>query len=131
MAAKTRWLKANLGKTPTQSNIVQQLYQTSYNKAILDGGKGTGSAIQRGISAASALAARLVGLAENSASSAVTNAQAGKNAVEDNALCDGWNNILPSGTIDCGQSVQYYAQYSQDECIARTDIIRSGPNDYR
>lgn len=53
------------------------------------------------------------GLAGDSTVSAGTGALAGKNAVENNALGDGWNNILPSGAIDYGQSVQSYAQYAQ------------------
>ncbi|HEY3986930.1 MAG TPA: hypothetical protein VGM55_23655, partial [Cedecea sp.] len=34
--------------------------------------------------------------------------------VENNALSDGWNNILPSGAMDYGQSVQSYVKYAQD-----------------
>ncbi|RRZ86026.1 hypothetical protein EGK14_21320, partial [Erwinia sp. 198] len=58
-AAQKAWQKANPNKTPTQGDIVQQLYQTSYNKAMLDSGKGTGGALQQGISAATAAAAAL------------------------------------------------------------------------
>ncbi len=106
-AAKTEWQKANPDKTPTQDDIVQQLYQTSYNKAMLDSGKGTGAAGEyiaqqlypgvdrkdlseeqrQTISALDTLAAGLAGgLAGDSAGSAVTGAQAGKNAVENNLL---------------------------------------------
>ena len=53
-AAQKQWQKANPNKTPTQGDIVQQLYQTSYNKALLDSDKGTGGALQQGISAATA-----------------------------------------------------------------------------
>uniref|UniRef100_UPI0036D321DD cytidine deaminase-like fold-containing protein n=1 Tax=Pantoea sp. sgz302252 TaxID=3341827 RepID=UPI0036D321DD len=60
-AAKTEWQKANPDKTPTQDDIVQQLYQTSYNKAMLDSGKGTGGALQQGISAATAAVSALAG----------------------------------------------------------------------
>ncbi|MEY8769549.1 hemagglutinin repeat-containing protein [Erwinia sp. ACCC 02193] len=60
-AAQKAWQKANPNKTPTQGDIVQQLYQTSYNKAMLDSGKGTGGALQQGISAATAAASALAG----------------------------------------------------------------------
>uniref|UniRef100_UPI0036D27678 VENN motif pre-toxin domain-containing protein n=1 Tax=Pantoea sp. sgz302252 TaxID=3341827 RepID=UPI0036D27678 len=60
-AAKTEWQKANPDKTPAQDDIVQQLYQTSYNKAMLDSGKGTGGALQQGISAATAAVSALAG----------------------------------------------------------------------
>ncbi|WNJ81569.1 hemagglutinin repeat-containing protein [Cedecea neteri] len=54
------------------------------------------------------------GVVGNSTAAATTGAQAGKNAVENNGLSGGWNNILPSGAIDYGQSVESYAQYAQD-----------------
>ncbi|WP_380184869.1 VENN motif pre-toxin domain-containing protein [Kalamiella sp. sgz302252] len=60
-AAKTEWQKANPDKTPAQDDIVQQLYQTAYNKAMLDSGKGTGGALQQGISAATAAVSALAG----------------------------------------------------------------------
>ncbi|WP_404685006.1 hemagglutinin repeat-containing protein [Raoultella terrigena] len=68
------------------------------------------------VSTLATLAAGLAGgLAGDSSASAVSGAQAGKTTVENNALNDGWNNILPSGAIDYGQSVQSYAQYAQDK----------------
>ncbi|WP_244426551.1 VENN motif pre-toxin domain-containing protein, partial [Escherichia coli] len=45
------------------------------------------------------------GLTGNSTASAAVGAQSGKNAVENNSLSAGWNNILPSGTQDYGQAV--------------------------
>ncbi|UCB33322.1 Pre-toxin domain with VENN motif protein (plasmid) [Duffyella gerundensis] len=63
----------------------------------------------------SALGTLAAGLAGGVAGDSTGSAQAGKNAVENNALGDGWNNILPSGAIDYGQSVQSYAQYAQDK----------------
>lgn len=52
------------------------------------------------------------GLTGNSTASAAVGAQSGKNAVENNSLSDGWNNILPSGTQDYGQAVASWNQCS-------------------
>ncbi|MFA8761712.1 contact-dependent inhibition effector tRNA nuclease, partial [Escherichia coli] len=53
------------------------------------------------------------GLTGNSTASAAVGAQSGKNAVENNSLSAGWNNILPSGTQDYGQAVASWNQYAQ------------------
>ncbi len=68
------------------------------------------------VSALATLAAGLAGgLTGNGTADVVAAAQAGKTTVENNSLSDGWNNILPPGAIDYGQSVQSYAQYAQDK----------------
>ena len=54
------------------------------------------------------------GIVGGNTAGAATGAAAGKNAVENNALGDGWNNILPSGTQDYGQAVASWNQYAQD-----------------
>nr|WP_305790347.1 VENN motif pre-toxin domain-containing protein [Pantoea varia] len=61
-------------------------------------------------------------MAGDSTADVVAGAQAVKNAVENNSLGDGWNNILPSGTIDYGQSVQSYAQYAQDKNLSPKQV---------
>ncbi|TPG55388.1 hemagglutinin repeat-containing protein [Ewingella americana] len=67
------------------------------------------------ISAISTLAAGLAGgVAGNSTNAAGTGAVSGKVAVENNALGDGWNSLLPSGTVDYGQAATTWNQYAQD-----------------
>jgi len=60
-AAKTEWQKANPGQVPTQGDIVQQAYQTLYNREMQATGLGTGGAVQQGISAATAAIQGLAG----------------------------------------------------------------------
>ncbi|QKJ86254.1 filamentous hemagglutinin N-terminal domain-containing protein [Paramixta manurensis] len=67
------------------------------------------------VSALASISAGMAGgIAGGNIAGAAAGAAAGKNAVENNALSDGWNNILPSGAIDYGQSVQSYVKYAQD-----------------
>ncbi|AVV37456.1 hemagglutinin repeat-containing protein [Pantoea vagans] len=59
--AEAQWRKANPGHEPTTSDITGQVYQTLYNRAMLDSGMGTGGAVQQGISAATAAIQGLAG----------------------------------------------------------------------
>ncbi|CNK49838.1 putative hemolysin [Yersinia intermedia] len=66
------------------------------------------------------LAAGLAGgLVGDSSNSAVAGAQAGKNAVENNSLSDGWNSLLPSGAQDYGQAVALWNQYAVDHNLTQ------------
>ncbi|MDT1297783.1 contact-dependent inhibition effector tRNA nuclease [Escherichia coli] len=67
------------------------------------------------------------GLTGNSTASAAVGAQSGKNAVENNSLSDGWNNILPSGTQDYGQAVASWNQYAQDNNLT-PEQVQEGMN---
>ena len=88
--------------------IVNALYPGRSPESLTESEKQT-------VSALSSLAAGLAGgLSGGSLTDAVAAAQVGKNAVENNALSDSWNNILPSGAMDYGQSVQSYVKYAQD-----------------
>lgn len=69
------------------------------------------------------------GLAGDSTGSAVAGAQGGKNAVENNALSDGFD--LPKGMIDTGKAATSWAKYAQDNNLSPeqvqaglTDIVR-------
>ncbi|MDW5502706.1 hemagglutinin repeat-containing protein [Pseudomonas lundensis] len=78
------------------------------------------------ISALSQLAAGLAGgLASDSTAGVVTGSQAGKNAVENNALSA---NDFGKGMADYGQSVQSYAQYAQEKSLppeqVQADLVR-------
>ncbi|MGJ0478605.1 VENN motif pre-toxin domain-containing protein [Pantoea agglomerans] len=59
--AEAQWRKANPGLEPTTADITGQVYQTLYNRAMLDSGMGTGGAVQQGISAATAAIQGLAG----------------------------------------------------------------------
>ena len=59
--AEVQWRKANPGQEPTTADITGQVYQTLYNRAMLDSGMGTGGAVQQGISAATAAIQGLAG----------------------------------------------------------------------
>ena len=59
--AEAQWRKANPGQEPTVADITGQVYQTLYNRAMLDSGMGTGGAWQQGISAATAAIQGLAG----------------------------------------------------------------------
>ncbi|KAA5982663.1 hypothetical protein F3I49_18020 [Pantoea sp. M_4] len=59
--AEAQWRKANPGQEPTTADITGQVYQTLYNRAMLDSGIGTGGAVQQGISAATAAIQGLAG----------------------------------------------------------------------
>ncbi|WP_418162264.1 hemagglutinin repeat-containing protein [Pantoea vagans] len=59
--AEAQWRKANPGHEPTTADITGQVYQTLYNRAMLDSGMGTGGAVQQGISAATAAIQGLAG----------------------------------------------------------------------
>ncbi|WP_050496480.1 hemagglutinin repeat-containing protein [Pantoea vagans] len=59
--AEAQWRKANPGQEPTTVDITGQVYQTLYNRAMLDSGMGTGGAVQQGISAATAAIQGLAG----------------------------------------------------------------------
>ncbi|HAL6005299.1 TPA: Contact-dependent inhibitor A, partial [Escherichia coli] len=67
------------------------------------------------------------GLTGNSTASAAVGAQSGKNAVENNSLSAGWNNILPSGTQDYGQAVASWNQYAQDNNLT-PEQVQEGMN---
>ncbi|MCN2552479.1 hemagglutinin repeat-containing protein, partial [Escherichia coli] len=67
------------------------------------------------------------GLTGNSTASAAVGAQSGKNAVENNSLSDGWNNILSSGTQDYGQAVASWNQYAQDNNLT-PEQVQEGMN---
>ncbi|ELH15907.1 filamentous hemagglutinin family domain-containing protein [Escherichia coli KTE194] len=67
------------------------------------------------------------GLIGNSTASAAVGAQSGKNAVENNSLSAGWNNILPSGTQDYGQAVASWNQYAQDNNLT-PEQVQEGMN---
>ncbi|HBN6438727.1 TPA: hemagglutinin repeat-containing protein, partial [Escherichia coli] len=67
------------------------------------------------------------GLTGNSTASAAVGAQSGKNAVENNSLSDGWNNILPSGIQDYGQAVASWNQYAQDNNLT-PEQVQEGMN---
>ncbi|EKO1195347.1 contact-dependent inhibition effector tRNA nuclease [Escherichia coli] len=67
------------------------------------------------------------GLTGNSTASAAVGAQSGKNAVENNSLSAGWNNILPSGTQDYGQAVASWNQYAQDNHLT-PEQVQEGMN---
>ncbi|MFM2550714.1 hemagglutinin repeat-containing protein, partial [Escherichia coli] len=67
------------------------------------------------------------GLTGNSTASAAVGAQSGKNAVENNSLSAGWNNILPSGTLDYGQAVASWNQYAQDNNLT-PEQVQEGMN---
>ncbi|EFA7660308.1 Contact-dependent inhibitor A, partial [Escherichia coli] len=67
------------------------------------------------------------GLTGNSTASAAVGAQSGKNAVENNSLSDGWNNILPSGTQDYGQAVASWNQYAKDNNLT-PEQVQEGMN---
>ncbi|HAV9682540.1 TPA: contact-dependent inhibition toxin CdiA [Escherichia coli] len=67
------------------------------------------------------------GLTGNSTASAAVGAQSGKNAVENNSLSDGWNNILPSETQDYGQAVASWNQYAQDNNLT-PEQVQEGMN---
>ena len=53
------------------------------------------------------------GVSSGNTAGAATGALAGKNAVENNALGDGWNNILSSGGMDYGKAVKSWNQYAE------------------
>ncbi|EOK4480812.1 contact-dependent inhibition effector tRNA nuclease [Escherichia coli] len=67
------------------------------------------------------------GLTGNSTASAAVGAQSGKNAVENNSLSAGWNNILPSGIQDYGQAVASWNQYAQDNNLT-PEQVQEGMN---
>ena len=71
--AEAQWRKANPGLEPTTADITGQVYQTLYNRAMLDSGMGTGGAVQQGISAATAA---IQGLAGGSVAQALSGAAA-------------------------------------------------------
>ncbi|KAA5950907.1 filamentous hemagglutinin N-terminal domain-containing protein [Pantoea sp. Bo_2] len=71
--AEAQWRKANPGQEPTTADITGQVYQTLYNRAMLDSGIGTGGAVQQGISAATAA---IQGLAGGNIAQAVSGAAA-------------------------------------------------------
>ncbi|MCX3311149.1 glycohydrolase toxin TNT-related protein, partial [Pantoea vagans] len=71
--AEAQWRKANPGHEPTTADITGQVYQTLYNRAMLDSGMGTGGAVQQGISAATAA---IQGLAGGNIAQAVSGAAA-------------------------------------------------------
>src|SRR5471030_385971 len=67
------------------------------------------------ILALSSMAAGLAGaVAGNSGAGGAVGVVAGKNAVENNALSDGWSSLLPSGTLDYGKAVGSWNQYAVD-----------------
>jgi len=59
--AEAEWRKANPGRKPTQADITGQVYQTLYNRAMLDSKMGTGGPVQQGIQAATAAVQGLAG----------------------------------------------------------------------
>jgi len=61
-AAEEQWRKANPGREPTQADITGQVYQTLYNRAMLDSKMGTGGPVQQGIQAATAAVRGLAGI---------------------------------------------------------------------
>jgi len=71
--AEAQWRKADPGHEPTTADITGQVYQTLYNRAMLDSGMGTGGAVQQGISAATAA---IQGLAGGNIAQAVSGAAA-------------------------------------------------------
>ncbi|MFS2224863.1 polymorphic toxin type 25 domain-containing protein [Pantoea sp. B65] len=80
------------------------------------------------VSTLSQLAAGLAGgIATDSTVGIGAGAGAGKNAVENNALSDGWNNILPSGTQDYGQAVASWNQYALDNNLT-PEQVQEGMN---
>ncbi|HEY1846803.1 MAG TPA: hemagglutinin repeat-containing protein [Buttiauxella sp.] len=72
-AAHAQWQKENPGKTPTDKNINDQIYQEYYTQAFNDSGFGTGGIVQRGIQAATAA---LQGLAGGNIAGALAGASA-------------------------------------------------------
>ena len=71
--AEAEWRKANPGREPTQADISGQVYQTLYNRAMLDSKMGTGGPVQQGIQAATAA---VQGLAGGNMAQALTGAAA-------------------------------------------------------
>ncbi|UCB33328.1 Pre-toxin domain with VENN motif protein (plasmid) [Duffyella gerundensis] len=71
--AEAEWRKANPGREPTQADITGQVYQTLYNRAMLDSKMGTGGPVQQGIQAATAA---VQGLAAGNMAQALTGAAA-------------------------------------------------------
>lgn len=63
----------------------------------------------------------------NSGADAIAGEQTGKTIVENNALGDGWNNILPSGTHDYGQAVASWNQDAQDNNLT-PEQVQEGMN---
>ncbi|CUU25927.1 putative hemolysin (plasmid) [Duffyella gerundensis] len=59
--AEAEWRKANPGLEPTVADITGQVYQTLYNRAMLDSKMGTGGPVQQGIQAATAAVQGLAG----------------------------------------------------------------------
>ncbi|MDO2434823.1 hemagglutinin repeat-containing protein [Aeromonas veronii] len=75
------------------------------------------------VSTLATLAAGLAGgLTGDSTASALAGAQTGKTVVENNALSDDWNSLLPSGLQNYGQSVQSYAQYAQENNLPPAQV---------
>ena len=89
--------------------IAGQLYPDKKPSELSESEKQTVSVL------ATAAAGLAGGMAGGGTADTVAGAQAGKNSVDNNALGDGWNTILPSGAIDYGQSVQSYAEYARDK----------------
>ena len=50
--AEAEWRKANPGREPTQADITRQVYQTLYNRAMLDSKMGSGGSPKQGIKTA-------------------------------------------------------------------------------
>ncbi|WP_416376692.1 hemagglutinin repeat-containing protein [Pantoea sp. JKS000250] len=84
--AEAQWRKANPGHEPTTADITGQVYQTLYNRAMLDSGMGTGGAVQQGISAATAA---IQGLAGGNVAQALSGAAAPYLAEQIHTLTEG------------------------------------------
>ena len=50
--AEVEWRKANPGLEPTPADITRQVYQTLYNRAMLDSKMGSGGSLKQGIKTA-------------------------------------------------------------------------------
>jgi len=93
---------------PAAQAIMAELYPNKKVSELTEEQKQT-------ISALSSMAAGLAGaVAGNSGAGGAVGVVAGKNAVENNALGDGWSSLLPSGTLDYGKAVGSWNQYAVD-----------------